>query len=87
MALTYYNEGLQVHPMHLHQFPQLVTAKDGIPLPSPYWVDTLCVAPGERYTVLFQADQKGTWAFHCHILSHAEHETGMFGMVTAIVVQ
>ena len=87
VALTYYNEGLSVHPMHLHQFPQLVTAKDGIPLPSPYWVDTLPVAPGERYTVLFQADQKGTWAFHCHILSHAERDTGMFGMVTAVVVQ
>jgi FtsP/CotA-like multicopper oxidase with cupredoxin domain len=45
------------------------------------------VAPGERYTVMFQATQKGTWVFHCHILNHAERETGMFGMVTAVVVQ
>jgi FtsP/CotA-like multicopper oxidase with cupredoxin domain len=29
----------------------------------------------------------GTWAFHCHILPHAESEHGMFGMVTALVVQ
>ncbi|HKY13639.1 MAG TPA: multicopper oxidase domain-containing protein [Microthrixaceae bacterium] len=87
VALTYYNEGLQTHPMHLHQFPQLVTAKDGIPLDNPYWVDTLNVAPGERYTVLFHADLAGTWAFHCHILTHAERESGMFGMVTAVVVQ
>jgi len=28
----------------------------------------------------------GTWAFHCHILSHVEGPQGMFGMVTALVV-
>jgi len=86
VSLTYYNEGLQIHPMHLHQFPQLVYAKDGVPLDEPYWVDTLNVAPGERYTVLFKADDVGTWVWHCHILTHVERETGMFGMVTAIVV-
>jgi uncharacterized cupredoxin-like copper-binding protein len=87
IAVTYYNEGLQSHPMHLHEFPQLVTAKDGFPLPNPYWVDTLLVAPGERYTVMMHADQKGTWVYHCHILNHVERDTGMFGMVTAIVVK
>ena len=85
-SITYYNEGLQIHPMHLHQFPQLVYAKDGVPLDVPYWVDTLNVAPGERYTVLFRADDPGTWVWHCHILTHVEREEGMFGMVTAIVV-
>ena len=85
-SITYYNEGLQIHPMHLHQFPQLVYAKDGIPLDNPYWVDTLNIAPGERYTVMFRADDAGTWVWHCHILSHVERTDGMFGMVTAIVV-
>ena len=83
----YFNEGLQIHPMHQHQFPQLVFAKDGIPLESPYWVDTLNVAPGERYSVLMHADAPGAWVWHCHILTHAERETGMFGMVTALIVQ
>lgn len=83
---NYYNEGYQVHPMHLHQFPQLVIGRDGIPLDSPYWADTLTVAPGERFTVLFQADKPGVWVWHCHILNHAESETGMIGMVTAIAV-
>ena len=45
-VVHYYNEGLQIHPMHLHGFPQLVFSKDGYPLDSPYWVDTLNVAPG-----------------------------------------
>jgi FtsP/CotA-like multicopper oxidase with cupredoxin domain len=87
VKVTYFNEGLQAHPMHLHGFEQIVYAKDGEPLDSPYAADTILVAPGERYTVLFHADQVGTWVYHCHILNHVESETGMFGMVTAVVVQ
>jgi FtsP/CotA-like multicopper oxidase with cupredoxin domain len=87
VEIHYMNEGLQIHPMHLHGLPQLVTSKDGFPLPQPYRVDTLNVAPGERYTVLVQATAPGVWAWHCHILSHAEGENGMFGMVTTFVVQ
>ena len=83
----YYNEGLQTHPMHQHQFPQLVFAKDGHPLDHPYWADTVNVAPGERYSVLVHADRTGTWVFHCHILTHVEREEGMFGMVTALIVE
>lgn len=87
IAIHYYNEGLQVHPMHLHQFPQLVFAKDGIPLEEPYWADTVNVAPGERYSVLTRPDRVGTWVWHCHILTHVEREEGMFGMVTAMIVE
>jgi FtsP/CotA-like multicopper oxidase with cupredoxin domain len=83
----YYNEGLQIHPMHQHQFPQLVFAKDGIPLDNPYWADTVSVAPGERYSVLFQLEDPGVWVWHCHILTHVEREEGMFGMVTAWIVE
>ena len=83
----YYNEGLQIHPMHQHQFPQLVVAKDGIPLDHPYWADTVNVAPGERYSVLMNVDRAGVWVWHCHILTHVERDEGMFGMVTAMVVQ
>ncbi len=86
VAITYYNEGLQIHPMHLHQFPQLVFAKDGFPLDHPYYADTVNIAPGERYTVLVNPDTVGTWVWHCHILTHVEREEGMFGMVTAMVV-
>ena len=87
IRLTYYNEGLQVHPMHLHGFEQIVVAKDGEPLDNPYAADTVLVAPGERYTVLFNATSPGTWVLHCHILNHVESADGMFGMVTALVVE
>ncbi len=87
MQVTYYNEGLQAHPMHMHQPHGWVIAKDGRPLDSPYMMDTLLVAPGERYTVLYTMLDKGVWAWHCHILNHAETPTGMTGMVTAVIVQ
>lgn len=86
ILIHFYNEGLQGHPMHLHRQAQLVVAKDGFPLDSPYRADTVWVAPGERYSVLVHATEVGTWAFHCHIVSHAESDAGLFGMVTALIV-
>jgi len=75
------------HPMHLHQPSGWVIAKDGVPLLVPEPGDTINVAPGERYTVLYKAEEPGTWAWHCHILNHAEGSDGMFGMVTALIVK
>ncbi len=86
VLMHYYNEGLVGHPMHLHRQSQLVVAKDGFPLEAPYQMDTLWIAPGERYSVLVRADEVGVWAFHCHILNHAESDDGLMGMVTAMVV-
>lgn len=85
-VVHYYNKGVQYHPMHMHQFPQLVFAKDGFPLDSPRWEDTVNVGPGERYSVLVHASDPGIWMFHCHVLTHAERHEGMFGMVTAVIV-
>ncbi len=87
VLVHYMNEGLTAHPMHLHRNDQLVVAKDGFPLDSPYRADTVNVAPGERYSVLVTAEEKGIWAWHCHILTHAERDTGMFGMVTTMIVE
>lgn len=86
MEVNYFNEGLQVHPMHLHQPTGWVIAKDGVPLLVPLPGDTFTIAPGERYTVVYLATEPGTWAWHCHILNHAEGPEGMFGMVTALIV-
>ncbi len=87
MLFHYMNEGTQIHPMHLHGFAQLVIAKDGYPVPMPYNADTVNVAPGERYSVLVKPDMPGVWAWHCHVLPHAERADGMFGMVTALIVK
>lgn len=88
VRIRYMNEGMMIHPMHLHGIHQTVIAKDGWPLGSAQFrCDTLNIAPGERWDVIVNCNNPGTWAFHCHILPHAESEHGMFGMVTALVVQ
>jgi uncharacterized cupredoxin-like copper-binding protein len=87
VLIDYWNEGNLIHPMHLHQFDQVVVGKDGFPVPQPYAVDTLNVAPGERYSVLVHINKPGAWVWHCHILPHVESEAGMFGMVTAFIVE
>ncbi|MEP6986160.1 MAG: multicopper oxidase domain-containing protein, partial [Chloroflexota bacterium] len=87
LRIRYMNEGLMIHPMHLHGMPQSVISKDGNMLTTPYLVDTICVAPGERYDTILDATEPGVWAFHCHILTHAESQHGMFGMVTVLIVK
>ncbi len=88
IVVRFMNEGLMMHPWHLHGMPMLVVARDGYPLGSAaFTCDTLGVNPGERWDVVIDCDEPGAWAFHCHVLSHVEGIDGMFGMVTALVVQ
>lgn len=87
VLIHYFNAGAQIHPMHLHGVDQLVVGKDGFPLQQPYKADTVLVGPGERYSVLVQADRLGSWAFHCHIFPHSEGKDGMFGMFTEFIIK
>jgi FtsP/CotA-like multicopper oxidase with cupredoxin domain len=87
VRIRYMNEGLLIHPMHLHGLAQEAIAIDGRLLDQPYLTDTVLVAPGQRIDVLVRATEPGVWAWHCHVLNHAESEQGMFGMVTAIIVE
>jgi FtsP/CotA-like multicopper oxidase with cupredoxin domain len=88
IVIRFMNEGNMSHPWHLHGMPMRVVARDGHPLGSAaFTCDTLGVNPGERWDVVIKCDALGAWAFHCHILQHAEGQNGMFGMVTALVVQ
>jgi FtsP/CotA-like multicopper oxidase with cupredoxin domain len=88
IVIRFMNEGIMMHPWHLHGMPMRVVARDGYPLGSAaFTCDTLGVNPGERWDVVIECDEPGAWAFHCHILPHAEGLDGMFGMVTALVVQ
>ena len=86
ILMHFYNEGLVGHPMHLHRQPHLVVAKDGFALDAPYRVDTVWISPGERYSILIKAELPGIWAFHCHVVTHAENADGFFGMVTVMIV-
>jgi FtsP/CotA-like multicopper oxidase with cupredoxin domain len=86
VRIRFMNEGMMIHPMHLHGMHMTVIDKDGWPQPAPWRCDTLNVAPGERWDVIVNCNNPGVWAFHCHILPHAESDHGMFGMVTALIV-
>lgn len=81
------NNGSMYHPMHLHGLTMNVVEKDGYPLPMPWRCDNLSLAPGDRWDVVVEATAPGAWAFHCHVLPHAESEHGMFGLVTVFLVQ
>jgi FtsP/CotA-like multicopper oxidase with cupredoxin domain len=60
------------HPIHLHGHHLLVLSRNGRPSTgSPWWTDTLNVAPGQDYEVVFRADNLGIWMDHCHDLRHA----------------
>ena len=87
VRVRFMNEGIMAHPWHLHGMPMRVVARDGHDLGSAaFTCDTLGVNPGERYDVLIKAKTLGIWAFHCHILPHAEAANGMFGMVNTLIV-
>lgn len=86
VLIRYLNEGIMNHPMHLHGMPMQVFAKDGYPINPPQMCDTLDVAPGNRFDAIVEATEPGAWAFHCHVLNHAEGPDGMFGLVTALLV-
>ena len=86
VRVRFMNEGLMIHPMHLHGMYMRVFAQDGAILSAPFDCDTLNIAPGQRFDAIIDCQEPGAWAFHCHILNHAESALGMFGMVTALVI-
>ena len=76
IRFTMANDTMMNHPMHLHgMFMELENGHgDHCPL-----IHTINVKPSERLSLLFDANEPGRWAFHCHILYHME--VGMFRVV------
>jgi FtsP/CotA-like multicopper oxidase with cupredoxin domain len=65
------NRSLIDHPMHLHGHRVRVLTRNGdAATGSPWWADTLNVAPGEVFEVEFTADNPGIWMDHCHNFEH-----------------
>jgi predicted DNA-binding antitoxin AbrB/MazE fold protein len=63
------------HPMHLHGHIFEVTEIDGQKIAGAKR-DTILVPPKSTIKVVFDANNPGIWAYHCHILYHIA--TGMF---------
>ncbi len=79
VRITYVNETMMNHPMHLHgMFVELENGQPPETRPRKHIVN---VGPGRSYSVTFTANEAGEWAFHCHLLYHMAS-----GMMTKVVV-
>jgi FtsP/CotA-like multicopper oxidase with cupredoxin domain len=78
--------GDMVHPIHIHGFPFLLVARDGIRLTVPEWMDTTLIGTGQTLDLIWQPMTAGNWLFHCHIFAHSHDENGMTGLVTVFEV-
>lgn len=76
LRLTFVNDTMMEHPMHLHGMWMHLENGTGAFLPRKH---TVIVKPAERLSVAVTADALGDWAFHCHMLIHME--MGMFRVV------
>ncbi|MBX3497706.1 MAG: multicopper oxidase domain-containing protein [Parvibaculum sp.] len=79
VRLTFVNETMMAHPMHLHgMFFELETgSRDRRPLK-----DTAIVPPGQSVSVVLTAREVGGWPLHCHLLYHMAS-----GMMTTFIVE
>ncbi|MGH6819915.1 MAG: multicopper oxidase family protein, partial [Methylocella sp.] len=66
------------HPMHLHGHYFKVVGLNNARLDGALR-DTVLVPPMESVTIMFDAGNPGTWAFHCHHLYHMN--SGMMGTI------
>jgi CopA family copper-resistance protein len=76
LRLTFVNDTMMEHPLHLHGMWMHLENGAGAYLPRKH---TVVVKPAERLSVAVTADAPGRWAFHCHLLLHME--AGMFRVV------
>jgi CopA family copper-resistance protein len=67
VRLTFVNDTMMPHPLHLHGVFFDVVTDEGGNKPRKH---TLLLKPGEKASVDVTADAQGPWAFHCHLLYH-----------------
>ena len=75
LRITYINDTMMNHPMHLHGlWSDLETGDDNFLVKK----HTIVVQPGAKISFRVNVDAKGSWAYHCHLLYHM---TDMFRKV------
>jgi len=72
------NESPNLHPIHLHglAFKPLRSNKRKL---AANWTDTMLLLKDEIIDVALVADNRGDWAFHCHVIEH--QKTGLAGFI------
>jgi CopA family copper-resistance protein len=77
LRITFVNDTMMNHPMHLHGMWSDLETGDGKRIPRKH---TVIVQPGSKISYLVTADARGEWAYHCHLLYH------MLAMFRKVVV-
>lgn len=77
LRITFVNDTMMNHPMHLHGMWSELETGDGKRIPRKH---TVIVQPGAKISYLVTADARGSWAYHCHLLYH------MLAMFRKVVV-
>lgn len=67
VRLTFVNDTMMPHPVHLHGMFFEVVTEETASKPRKH---TLVIKPGEKASVDLTVDAPGQWAFHCHLLYH-----------------
>lgn len=82
------NAGETAEAIHLHGHDMLVTHQDGVLLPpqARRWVDTIDVAPAQRFDVLVKGDNPGVWALHTHVNAHEANDQQVPGGMHTVLV-
>lgn len=78
IELVMRNTTMMSHPMHLHGHSFQVKEIDGTPLAGAVR-DVILLPPRATVKVVFDANNPGLWAYHCHNLYHMA--AGMFATV------
>ena len=77
LRITFVNDTMMNHPMHLHGMWSDLESGDNDFLPRKH---TVIVQPGSRISYRVTVDASGGWAYHCHLLYH------MLGMFRTVIV-
>ena len=79
LRLTFVNDTMMEHPIHLHGMWMELVNGNGIYQPRKH---TIIVKPAEKLSTEIDVDAKGKWAFHCHLMYHMD--VGMFRVINVI---
>lgn len=75
--ITLVNDTMMEHPMHMHGMFMVLDNGAGARMPYKH---TIIVKPAEKLSFLIKPDERGKFAFHCHLVFHME--LGMFRVVS-----
>ncbi|MFO7857288.1 MAG: multicopper oxidase domain-containing protein [Paracoccaceae bacterium] len=79
VRITFVNETMMTHPMHIHGLWSLLDNGSGSGMPAKHVV---AVAPGATASIEVEVDEPGMWLLHCHLAYHMKA-----GMMRRIVVE